>query len=113
MIADSRAGSSPRPARCGRMSLAQSGIFCSGNLVYGARERDPRASLLLQHLASLRGELVVAAAPLAGFFNPAAFDEPTLLQPVKQRIKRSNVEAQHAAGAGFNQLADLGTMPRP
>src|SRR5437868_14921269 len=113
MIADSRAGSSPRMARCGRMSLVQSGIFCSGDLVHGAHERYPRASLLLQHLASCCRELVIAAAPLAGFFNPAALDEPASLQPVKQRIKPSNVEAQHAALPRVNEPAALITVPRP
>jgi hypothetical protein len=45
---------------------------------------------------SFRSKTIVAAAALSGLFYPSAGNPATLLQAIKKRIKRSDVETQSA-----------------
>src|ERR1035438_7774003 len=72
----------------------------------------PRAALLLEDCLALRRELVISASPLTGLFHPAARDEAALFQPVEQRIKRGDIELEHAIRSLFDLLADLVPVAR-
>jgi hypothetical protein len=78
-----------------------------GDAVDGSDEGFPNAALCGEHLPAFTGHAVEASPPFTGFFDPFAFDPPSLLEPVEQRIERRGVECKDSVGPGFNQLADL------
>ena len=82
----SRAGASFKSASCSRICSFQSGIFDSRDAVDGLDKYLPALTLGSQHLASLRGEPVIAPPPLAALLHPAALDPAALFQTVQQRI---------------------------
>src|SRR6476659_7253618 len=75
--------------------------------IEGDEERVPEAALARQHLASLAGDPVVAAAALAALFDPASLDQPAGLQPVERGVERRNVEADRASGSLGDQSSDF------
>src|SRR5512146_3506449 len=85
----------------------------SCNALHGSDKLQPCVALLCKHLAAGGGELVIAAAALPALLHPAALDPAALLQPVKQRIKRGDVETNGPAGLVLNELADLIAVARP
>src|SRR5690606_26768219 len=70
-------------------------------------EARPGFALAREYAATFRGQRIEAAAPLAGLLDPAALQPAALLQPIQQRVQRSDVKADAARGAVLDQLADL------
>src|SRR5712692_6064657 len=87
-------------------------MFRPRDVVHGAHEVAPDAELLLEHFSAVHGQPVITPPALAGLLHPAAVDEAALFEAVEQGIEGSDVEAQDAAGAGVNQLAELIAVPR-
>src|SRR6266545_762369 len=77
------------------------------------KERVPDAALLREHLTARGGQPVVAPAALASAFDPAAFDEALVFEPIQGRIERRGVERDGAAGSFLNQPADVVPVPLP
>src|SRR5262245_58331120 len=111
-ISARRTGGTPRPARRSSSSRRQLCMIEPGDTVDRGDEVLPPAALGREDLAPRGRQPVVAAAPLAGLLDPLAPDPAALLEPVQQRIEGRNAEAQRAAGAVLDQLADLVAMPR-
>src|SRR6266508_409500 len=77
------------------------------------KERVPDAALLREHLPASGRQPVVAPAALASAFDPAAFDEALVFEPIQGRIERRGVERDGAAGSFLNQPADVVPVPLP
>ena len=73
----------------------------------------PDTALARERLPAGTGELVVAAAALAGAFDPAPFDEAPVLEPIERGVERRDVEVDGALGAARDQLTDLVAVPLP
>src|SRR4029079_4432541 len=103
-------------SRCWRISSliarGHSGIFDSSDAADRLDELAPGVALGLEHLGAGRGEPVVAAPALAGLLDPAALDPAALLEAVEERIQMSDTEAEAAARPGFDQLAQVVSVPR-
>src|SRR5262249_47449083 len=80
--------------------------------VDGRDEGLPGAALPRQHLLAGAGDPVVAPAPLPGLLDPFALQPAALLETVEERVQRGDVEADHAAGAGGDELRDLVAVAR-
>src|SRR2546422_471087 len=52
------------------------------------------------------------AAPLAGFFDPAALNPPALLEAIQQRVERGDAKLEDSLRARLNELAEVVAMPR-
>src|SRR5215469_12602394 len=82
---------------------------CSAGLhdaIHGSGESAPARTLLGKDFAAgMRHPIEPPAAPSGRL--PFAFDPAAALEPVEQRVKGSDVEAQHAFGALGNKLADF------
>src|SRR5688572_29012525 len=99
------------PRRAGR-SVFQSGMANPRNARERGHELLPAVPLALEHPPSLWSDAVEALPALPRLLDPASLDEAPLLQLVEHRVKRSDVELQHPAGAHLDQLADLVSVPR-
>src|SRR5712691_2123329 len=106
-------GSRRRGARRSRTARRQSRIGCPHRTVHRGHERAPRVLLLDEHLAAGVGEPVIAAAALARPLDPASRHPAALLQPVQQRVQRSDVELDHPLAAPLDLLADVVSVPWP
>src|ERR1044072_4351738 len=95
------------------MRVFQSGIFDPGHASYRLDESLPALSLAIQERRSSSRQAVITTTTLRGLLDPAAFDEPSLLESVEQRIERRHAEAQRPARARLDQLGDRVAMPRP
>src|SRR5690348_313716 len=89
-----------------------SGVFEPGNTVDGLHELAPTVALRLQDLFAFSSKPVITASSLPRLFDPASLDPTALLKAIKQRIKRSNIEAQPATRTLFDERADVITMTR-
>src|ERR1700687_3438220 len=78
-ISLSRAGESCSDDSRVRTSRAQSGMFVSRHPAHGIDEGNPCLLLLCQHAPTFSRDLVEAAAPFAGVFDPDCLDPSTLL----------------------------------
>src|SRR5204863_7845830 len=76
-------------------------------------ERVPHAALAGQCLATGAGELVIAAAALAGALDPAPFDPAAIFEAVERGVERRDVEADRPVRPLGDQLADVIAVPRP
>lgn len=81
-----------------------------GNPVERRQQLVPVRPLLGEHLAARGRQPIVAAAPLAGLFDPFPVDPPTTFHPIEHRIQRRDVEPKDAAGAIVDQLSDFVPM---
>src|SRR6516165_1618157 len=106
-ISASRVGVSWSSDRRTLISALKSGMLNPGDQVDGFDELTPPGPLLRQHVFPSGGQTVVAAPALAGFFNPAAPNPIPFLQPIKQRIKGSDVESNRTTRTQLDQLANL------
>src|SRR5437870_13552234 len=84
----------------------------SGDAIDSADELAPAVALLGEDGGASRRELVVAAAALARLLDPAPLNPAALLEAVEQRIQRRDAEAEHAARARLDQLAQLVAVAR-
>src|ERR1051326_8352348 len=84
-----------------------------GDAIDRRHERLPGAALRGEHLLSLGGQSVITSPALTGLLHPPALNPASLLQPVKQWVKRSDVELHGAVRASFDKLADFIAMARP
>src|SRR6187551_2217388 len=109
--AASRAGSSDMPAMRRRICCVQSCMLGLRDPLHRLDEGGPGAAPLAQRLPAVGGEPVVAAASLRRPLDPAALDQSLCFEPVEQGIQRGDVEAQRAAGASVDELADLVAVP--
>src|SRR5688572_15002718 len=111
-IPASSTGARRRAASLCRSSSRHSGMLHPRDAVDCLRERGPGFPLGGEDFLAVGGKPVVAAAALARLFDPAALDPASLLQPVEQRVERGDMKAEHALGAGLDQLAQLVAVPR-
>src|SRR5687768_3497868 len=95
---------------CSRTNVLTSRIRHASRALDGFHEVAPVLALLGEHLAPGRRELVVAAAPLAGFLDPRAGDQPAPLEPIQNRIERRDVERHRACRALADANRDLVTV---
>ena len=79
---------------------------------YVRDELPPAVALRGENLLPGWREPVVAAATLPRLLHPSATNPAALLQSIKQRIKRSDVEAKRAAGTHLDQLPDVIAVTR-
>src|SRR5579862_2855728 len=79
----------------------------SGDAVDGFDELAPGGALRVEHLRALGRQAVVAAPALARLLDPASLNPAALLEAIEQRIERGDAEAQEAARADFDQLAEV------
>src|SRR5262245_6101015 len=84
-----------------------------GDPQHRGHELVPERALTPERLTAAGREPVVAAAPLAGLFQPAAGDQAAGFEPAEQRIERGDAIAELAAGALLDQPADFIAVPRP
>src|SRR5262245_29046454 len=103
--------SASRPSRA-RISARQSGIAGSRDVRDGLYELPPTQSLCFESLSPVASDRVIATAPLPGLLDPPADDPPALFHAVEQRIQRGDVEREHAARLGLNELRDLVAVSR-
>src|SRR5579862_4866066 len=101
MISCSRVGLRPSGGRSSRTKIRQSCMVLSGLLrlcdAFDCADKfAPRAALLGQGFPSCRCEFVKAPPPLAGFFEPTAFDPAAAFEPVQHGVKRCDVKFQNA-----------------
>src|SRR5687768_14786130 len=113
MISASRLGEIRKEDNRVRTSRAQSGMFVSGDTPHRLHECRPRLPLLRKHAPPFGRDLVEAAAPLVGLFDPRALYPSTLLEAIEQGIERIDMERELAAGPRVDQLTQLVAMPRP
>jgi hypothetical protein len=73
----------------------------------------PGAALRGQRLLSLGGQSIITSPALTGFLHPSALNPTSLFQPVKEWVKRSDVELHVAIGASFDKFANFISMPGP
>src|SRR5688572_10939266 len=88
-----------------------SGMFISRHSPNGLHERGKCFLLQGKHAAPLSGDVVEAAAPLVGLFDPGALDPSTLLEAIEQGIEGINVECQLATRPRVNQPAQVVAVP--
>src|SRR5215471_17050651 len=113
MISASRAGGRLALARRFATSSFQfrsSGILQPRDAIDGFDEFQPSTPLCGQNAATLFGEAVIAAPPLAGLLYPTAVDPAALFEPVEQWIERSDTKLDCPFGTLFDQLADVVPM---
>lgn len=113
MISASRSGGSLRPARRLAISFFQFGFSCifpSRNAIDSFYEFVPSAPLGGEHAPAFFGQVVIAAAALAGLFNPTPVDPAALLDPIEHWIERGDAEFHGTGGALLDQLADVVTV---
>src|SRR5439155_24908006 len=103
-------GSCPPAAKDARRSDFHSGMTDPCHAVEGQEERFPDGPLLEEHLATGGGEPVIAAAPLAGAFYPAAFDQPLVFEAIERGVQRRGVKSDRAARPFVDQAADVVTV---
>src|SRR4051794_33521088 len=101
-----------RTARRRRTRFLKSGMFDSRNAADGGHEFFPALLLRVEHLATLGRQAVVATAALFGFLDPFALDPALGFEAVQQRVERSDVEAEGAAGADLDQFRDVIAVAR-
>src|SRR5688572_13369420 len=82
-----------------------------GDLFKRIDEFAPHAPARAEHLAARRREAIEAAAPLAGFFHPAAGHPALFLELVEQGIERGRLEAELAARPRLDDLRQFIPMP--
>src|ERR1043166_9785623 len=97
MISTSRVGGSPRLPIRFPSSFLKSGILNSRDASNRLNEFAPAIALRRQHLASGRGQPVIPATALTGFFDPAATNPAAFFQAIEQWIKRCDIEPKRAA----------------
>src|SRR3974377_284165 len=112
MISCSREGGRFSPTNCLLISCFQSGMLHPRDSADPADKFLPAVALLGQSLLTLRGQTVVTPPSLIGFFDPTSLNPAAILEPVEQRIQRSDVEPQLAPRAAFDELPDIVTMAR-
>src|SRR5688572_22615943 len=110
----SRSGARSGSARRSRTNACQSRIGVGGahDGVDRLDVRLPRLALPREHTAAFRREAIEAALALAGFLDPSPFDPAAVLETEKRGIESRQREGEAAAGAGFDELADLVAMAR-
>src|SRR5262245_2639165 len=106
-ISASRAGDNWSSDRRTLISALNSGMLNPGDQIDGFDELTPPGPLLRQHVFARGCQAIVAPPALACLFNPAATNPIPFLKPVKQRIKRSDVESNRATRTQLDQLANL------
>src|SRR6185295_10794647 len=118
MISVSRTGSSFRSANRFLISSFQlviatftaSRSFNSGYAIDRGDKLFPAAALRGQNLLAITREPIVTPPALPRLLNPAPLNPSAFLEPVKQRIKRGDVESQHAIRSRVDELADFVTV---
>src|ERR1017187_3786761 len=95
------------------MEAPKSGIFQSGGLTKSNEERGPTCPLSGELLPAGRRQPVIAAAVLAGVFDPSSGDPPFSLHSIQNGIERGRLEAYGAAGTALNLGGDFITVTRP
>src|SRR5215207_4121511 len=78
----------------------------------GLDELAPGVALRGEYFLPFGRQLVVAAAALPGLLHPAPLNPAPALQTVEQRVERRDVEAQHAARALLDEVADVVAVAR-
>src|SRR6266446_6230824 len=101
------------PARRPLIASLKSGMLDSGNQADRLYEFPPAIALRRENLPPGRGQAVITPSPLPGLLHPTAANPAALLQPVEERVKRSDVEAQCPARPEFNQLPNFIAVPLP
>src|SRR5262245_59531795 len=82
---------------------------------HAADERDklfPTLLLDAQRFSPLGRQAVVATPPLVSLLDPPSNDPPVLLESMEQRIKRSHMKSELAAGSDLYELRDVVPMSR-
>jgi hypothetical protein len=92
---------------------AGSDIFASRHTPDRLYEDRPGLPLPRQHAPALARHLIEAAPPLAGLFDPGAFNPTALFEPIQQGIQGVDVKRELAFGAAVDQLAELIPVPGP
>src|ERR1700726_2962413 len=110
MISASRAGGTFHPVNRFLTSSFHSGMFNSCDAADCADKFTPALALLSESFLTLGRQTVVTPPPLIRLFDPAAKDQASIFEPVEQRIKRGNMEAQDAARALFDELSNVVTV---
>src|SRR5204863_6725246 len=111
-ISASRTGGSLSSANRALISTLKSGMFYPRDEADRFDELDPATALLRQRLLARWRKAVIASATLPCFFNPATADPVSFLQPIEQRVERSDIESYGAARAQLNKLSNFITVPR-
>src|ERR1700757_1301496 len=88
-----------------RTILFQSGMAHLHYAIDGAGESAPARALLAKDFAAWVSQTVVTPAATGRF--PFALDPAAPLEAIEQRIKRSDVEAQHSFGTLGDKLSDF------
>src|SRR5215472_870466 len=105
-----------QPVTCNQFptcNLQPSGMFNTRDSVNGLDKSAPATALGREDFFALRGQLVIAAAALSCFFDPAPLNPAPFFKPVKERIEGGYVEAQGSIRPRFYELPDLVAVPWP
>src|SRR5919106_4745623 len=81
------------------------------DVVERLEELAPDLAAHAQRGAAGRGQPVNPPPSLAGFLDPASFDQAALLELVKQGIKRCGLKLQPPLGSRLDLLRDFVAMP--
>src|SRR5262245_60987216 len=99
-VESSRHSRSARSRTSARQRLrSRSRIAHPREIANQLEELLPFLALRGEHVAPRRGDRVVAAAPLARLFDPAALNPFPFLELVESRVERREVEGERAAGS--------------
>src|SRR5262249_60069359 len=82
-------------------------VFHAGHLSERGDETAPVGALLGEHAAARVGDAVVAAPPLARFFDPPSPNPAAIFEAVQRRVERGEREAEPAIRARLDELRDL------
>src|SRR5687767_7027005 len=109
---DCRSGASPGRARRAATNAPQSRTALSDHLVDGGDVGLPRLALLGQDAAALGGQPIETALAMPRLLDPPALDQAAVLETKQCRVEGRQGEAEAAAGARLDELADLIAVPR-
>jgi len=87
-------------------------MFLSCDAADCADKFPPALALPSERFLTWRCQTVVTPPSLIGLFNPTPVNQAAIFEPVKQRIQRGDVEAQHAAREAFDELSDVVAVAR-
>ena len=77
-------------------------LALAGHPIERGKEILPGFALLHEYFLSRGSELVKTSTALSGLLDPAPLNETALLQPIEQRVERSDVKLQHSFGTPFD-----------
>src|SRR5262245_26833565 len=111
-ISSKRSSGTSRRDRCWRTYPTKSRILESRRTLNSGHEHTPRFALLRQLLTAGCGELVEAASPLSGSFDPPARDAALRFEAIEDRIQRCDIEDDGTVGALLDARGDVVAVPR-